>query len=485
MTTQNAANIAAEVGTQIVSQATGGLTLGNAVYLNGATYAPAIANTAASARFVGFVIKIIDANTFILQTNGVVSNGLAGLTPGNVYYVSQTMAGQITDAPNFIGGQFLTIALIAQTATSGIILNQQTVGDASNAITSESILDNGQFTVRSKGSGPFTAASTFTNADGAYVIDRFVTLSSAADTIDISIAAGASNAFAQGNTVVFDWQTANEQAGLCQVVYSPSPTTYRNTPLTLTIAANVDAGNTTVSDVRFAIIEWAGAVNNVGASRDPVNVWNGGGIDPTLKANWSYVATSNAITLDTTTRYYSISGTSGAAMNNIAMLFWSDDLNATIGDLLNIQGFWLIPGDNLAVPADATAVATAGAVMPLKSYNTERDNCEKFYFTTYNDNVVPGTVTSAGSFQGYNPVTGTTPYALRRPLPGMIATPTITWYSIVSGAAGNLRFIGGVADFAINATTDNGQYSTGWPTTVVDPGVAVQWIAQITADANL
>jgi hypothetical protein len=78
--------------TDKVTQASHGFVLGDVLYLNGSTYAKAIASAANTAEVVGVVSRVIDASTFEMTLSGEIS-GLSGLTPGEVYFLSAATAG--------------------------------------------------------------------------------------------------------------------------------------------------------------------------------------------------------------------------------------------------------------------------------------------------------------------------------------------------------------------------------------------------------
>ena len=93
-----------------ITQAANGLSAGNVVRLNGSIdYVTAQGDSLADAQAVGVVVSIVNANQFVLQTNGYYTNSPATnvgpfnlddmgnpLVAGHVYYVSSTVAGGIT-----------------------------------------------------------------------------------------------------------------------------------------------------------------------------------------------------------------------------------------------------------------------------------------------------------------------------------------------------------------------------------------------------
>lgn len=77
-----------------INQVAHGFTLGQAVQMDAGVWALAQANSI-STLGVGIVSNVIDANNFQVATGGVVT-GMAGLTAGEYYFVSDTIAGGLT-----------------------------------------------------------------------------------------------------------------------------------------------------------------------------------------------------------------------------------------------------------------------------------------------------------------------------------------------------------------------------------------------------
>lgn len=84
---------------ETVTQAGHGLLYGQWVTYNGMIYVPSQADTDQNAEGIWMVTEVIDANTFILTQSGPIDNmgaaSYAPLTPGAVYFLSETVAGEI------------------------------------------------------------------------------------------------------------------------------------------------------------------------------------------------------------------------------------------------------------------------------------------------------------------------------------------------------------------------------------------------------
>jgi len=270
---------------------------------------------------------------------------------------------------------------------------------------------------------------------------------------------------------------------MVQLIEAPSTSTFRNSPFTAVITARKGGANPSANNViRFAIIEWDGAINAM--TSDVVGAWASGGTLPTLDANWGYVANHGQITLTTNDTYYTISGITNAGTNNIALFIWQADAAAMVGDFIHIGKSFVFATDMIDVPNSGTTVAAAGTVFSRKSEAQELWDCGRFFWSTYNNGVPPGTVTPTGALVKYV-ANSTTIHGLDTPLPMMRATPVITWYAASTGAAGFVNQVGGAAVAIGGAgTTNTGMNYSGWPTLTGALG-STAVTAHLTADANL
>ena len=78
-----------------VNQVAHGFVVGKILKLNVSTYETALATSAANAEVIGIVSAVAGVDDFTVQVNGVLS-GLAGLTSGTVYFLSEAAAGDAT-----------------------------------------------------------------------------------------------------------------------------------------------------------------------------------------------------------------------------------------------------------------------------------------------------------------------------------------------------------------------------------------------------
>jgi hypothetical protein len=115
--------------------------IGDVVYYNGTAYVKAQANAANTAEAIGIVSKA-SASKFTLTELGYVT-GLSTLTPGEVYFLSGSVAGGLTVTEPSTIGHISKPMLIADSATSGYVLNYRgvVVGGA-NVRTQVSLTNN-------------------------------------------------------------------------------------------------------------------------------------------------------------------------------------------------------------------------------------------------------------------------------------------------------------------------------------------------------
>lgn len=128
---------------QAVHQVAHGFVVGDWVYISADNfYTKGIATSLAASQVVGVVIEVVDANNFVLQTNGfntgAVSLDDAGnpLNPGTIMYLSTTVAGKITGTIPTVAGTFTKPVYVQQhTATLlGDILEQRPLGISAAAV---------------------------------------------------------------------------------------------------------------------------------------------------------------------------------------------------------------------------------------------------------------------------------------------------------------------------------------------------------------
>lgn len=114
--------------TQIITQLSHGLIVGNWVRINSAgLYVRGIANTPENSDVIGVVIATPDSDTFTLQQSGYISTAqlvFAGLVPGDPYYLTTNVGspGTMTNVDALVDGEVSRPVFIPDTATSGWVV---------------------------------------------------------------------------------------------------------------------------------------------------------------------------------------------------------------------------------------------------------------------------------------------------------------------------------------------------------------------------
>lgn len=117
-----------------IAQTSHGFSVGNVLYLVGTVYTLAMADDVVSGEAIGIVSSVTDANNFVLTTSGLVT-GLSGLTAGETYFLSPTVAGALTNTRPSSSGQVVKPLLVADSTTSGYFINflGQLIGPAAGS----------------------------------------------------------------------------------------------------------------------------------------------------------------------------------------------------------------------------------------------------------------------------------------------------------------------------------------------------------------
>lgn len=205
---------------------------------------------------------------------------------------------------------------------------------------------NGCCRVWQLGAGPFTSASTFVNNDDTYLMDMCVYLADGADICDVSqetsiVPTGAYSA------IKIDIETANKKWGLLFPVEARNAAGLIGGNAVASFKARKGSSNSTHRRLRAAIISWTGSADSI--TSDVVSSWGGAGTNPTLVSNWTYETTPQNLNL--TNSYQKFDQTHGlsgaidtASTKQFALFVWTDDVDATVGDLIYLTEFKIEEG---------------------------------------------------------------------------------------------------------------------------------------------
>ena len=230
------------------------------------------------------------------------------------------------------------------------------------------------------------------------------------------------------------------------------------------------------------------AVRNAGVDRsciieytiDVANTWELKALDipatPTA-GTWNY---SNGIGLEY--RWVLAAGTTFQTATTDAwvvgdFLATANQVNGCDSILNNFQveGISFSPG---------TVAFSVEANNPLKTRDDVLKKCQRYYQKSYNQETDPATATAVGAITHINALANVLSGADRVFAVSMCDTPTMGYYSTVTGTAANIRNVTAGADVGTTGTTSAGMYSTGVPTVAAiaaDQAITFHW----TADAEL
>jgi hypothetical protein len=140
-------------------------------------------------------------------------------------------------------------------------------------------------------------------------------------------------------------------------------------------------------NMKIAIVAWSpGSYTVNGFDRAAVNSWGAG--NPTLKADWSYIAVSDVIPISTGSilpTEYQISGTIPTTAKNVGVFVWTDGtLNGSTPDFFRISRCsW-----------EFGKIATPYWLI-TKSLSEQLWECQNFYQKSWDNDLGPGVFTTA------------------------------------------------------------------------------------------
>lgn len=145
------------VGGPAIHQTSHGFSIGQAVRVDSVTglWTKSEADTDDHSVVAGIVSAVLGPSLFRLATDGQRMTGLSDLTPGEIYVLSQTVAGALVSTTYTSG--IIAPVLLATSATTGIVrITRPSNGSASSGVTS----------LAKSGSTPQTGAVTLSEGSG-------------------------------------------------------------------------------------------------------------------------------------------------------------------------------------------------------------------------------------------------------------------------------------------------------------------------------
>lgn len=175
------------------------LSVGDIVRHSGTNYVKAQADSLSNSRSFAIVASVSSTDAFTITTGGYI-NGLSGLTPGVVHYLSASTAGALTATEPSAVGQVSKPILIADSISSGYVLNhRETAISASSAGLSANWAPNDQGIISWSYDPAMASNSSILPSAGVLHLARLPIASSATVTnITIDIAAAGSGLTSAG-----------------------------------------------------------------------------------------------------------------------------------------------------------------------------------------------------------------------------------------------------------------------------------------------
>ena len=225
----------------------------------------------------------------------------------------------------------------------------------------DNILDNGDFIIAQRGTA-FDAATTFTNTDGNYTLDRWKVIDSRtnSDVVDITQTTLASELPAGARAAMkLVHQRQNHQAGIVQYIDYDTTRTLLNQNTSLSF--EIYNSDSVTRNFRAAILTWQGTVDDM--PNDPVSTWQTAA-NLGFATNFTTENTTTTLTANATSwNRFTINGANidTANTNNLAVVIWTDETMA--------NGYeWRAT----KVKLEKSSIATA---WKARSYADEFSNC--------------------------------------------------------------------------------------------------------------
>ncbi|MBB5046542.1 hypothetical protein HNR60_001290 [Rhodopseudomonas rhenobacensis] len=278
-------------------------------------------------------------------------------------------------------------------------------------------------------SGEIAQSAIGSQADASYDFDQWLTLTQAA-AVSVSSVADAEN----GTPFMMRSLQAGAAAqrfGRLQWLERLFCRELRGQPVVLSARVRSSVAAT----LRYAIVEWTGTPDAI--AKDVVNDWSSASLTAGgffTAAYTTVVGTgATALAANVLSDIAPLTGTVSSAMNNLAVLFWTDAAQP----------------QNVTLDIAKVKLERGGVPTPFVAprWNAVLADCLRYYAKTYATGVAPGTPYAGGGLQ--HVVEAASNYAS---LPTwhfpveMRAAPSVTLYSQATGATGQIFNMTAVAD---------------------------------------
>ena len=277
----------------------------------------------------------------------------------------------------------------------------------------------------------------------------------------------------------------SQMVGFFQPIASEDTYPYIDTGGTVHLSLSFDAAQGSgdgIASIYGAIVSWDGTADTI--TSDIVDSWGDSATAPTLITSpddWRYEG-NTPVSLGTPVVAYTRYKVEGVAVNtanvkNIGVFIWQNDtVGVGAGDFLLISNVMLNVG-KLAAPFER------------RLFHEEMTHCERYFQSTYDNGVSPGTATEVGRLEHTSTRSTNAAFASNDAMlswrfsPQMRSVPTISVYSTTGSVAGNARDVDQGADISA-AGLNPGKTGTTIAITG-NPDTASPVACHATADADL
>lgn len=301
----------------------------------------------------------------------------------------------------------------------------------------DNLLINGGFNVSQRGTS-FDSTTIFANNDDTYLLDRWLLLSDGNDIVDVTQQSSGGISGTE-DYIRLDVETISKKFGILQIVENKNLKNVIGGSDVVSLSFEAKTTDITkLSDIRAVVLAWDSTADTV--TSDIISAWESEGVRPTLVANWTEENTDSDLGITASWARYTIENISidTASTTNIGVFIYQNNVatSDTAGIFLEITNVQLVQS-----PTASTFQYLDIDVIVAK--------CQRYFEKTYNLDVAPGTVTSAGEIDwghtsvSTNNIKSGTHCVFNT---SKRVTPTMVFFSSNTGTSGKVYSVGAAGD---------------------------------------